>query len=438
MTTRLYNNRHSDSTALPGQTLSGSLRRAVALLTVLLALSFALPLQAQNVTSATIEKMKRDRDEMQQKLKDSERLLSSTETDIKSQVASLNILSARLAERKRLLQETQREVAAITRQSRLLEEQITKLNSEYTECQDKYADACQFFQHQQTSFNPMLFLFSSENYQQLSRRARYIHEYSASLSEMAQEISDKRDSIEAKRQETERLKAQKLELQQVQAQNEAQARAEEAQQRKIVSQLQSKRTTLKTEIKRQQNAMAALNKEIDRQVQLAIEEARKATSTTPATTPKESEAALKKAQEDLALTGSFESNKGRLPIPITGPYLVVGNYGMQNIAGFRDVRLNNLGIDIQGESNAQARCIYDGVVSTIFQQSQGQIGVLVRHGSYISVYCNLNSVQVKKGDNLKTGAVIGSIAPDDSGRALLHFQLHKGASKLNPSDWLRR
>lgn len=393
--------------------------------------------QAQ--TNATIEQMKRERQEMQQRLNNSQKLLSNTESDIKSQVANLNVLQARLAERRRLLNKTTAEIKAINQQTKKLDTELADLRKDYENCQDNYADACRFFQRQQTSLNPMLFLFSSENYKQLTRRARYIHEYSQSLSEMAAEISEKQDSISAKQEQLNLLKLDKIALQAEQSENEAIARREEAEQRSIVSKLQSKRSSLKTEINKQQKEMTALNKEIDRQIQLAIKEAEEAARKAAAANGKTpTQAELKKNEADLKLTGSFESNKGKLPMPITGGYLIVSNFGVQNVAGMKDVKLNNLGIDIQGEAGAQARCIYDGTVSTVFQQGKGQIGVLVRHGSYISVYCNLSAASVKKGDQVKTGTIIGTISPDDSGRTLLHFQLHKESQKLNPTDWLRR
>ena len=98
----------------------------------------------------------------------------------------------------------------------------------------------------------------------------------------------------------------------------------------------------------------------------------------------------------------------------------------------------DLGIDIQGTEGSQARVIFNGVVTTVFQQGKGQIGVLVRHGKYISVYCNLSEIAVKKGDELKTGDIIGNIHKSDNGQRILHFQLHKETAKLNPMDWLRR
>ena len=169
-----------------------------------------------------------------------------------------------------------------------------------------------------------------------------------------------------------------------------------------------------------------VQKEIDRQIQLAIKE------------EKETVRQPDQPQVDVKLSGSFESNKGKLPMPITGAYLVVGEYGVQNVAGLKDVKQNNLGIDIQGQDGAQARAVFDGTVSSIFQQGKGQIGVLIRHGSYISVYCNLSETRLKKGDTVKTSDIVGDIQTSEDGTPVLHFQLHKESTRLNPSDWLRR
>ena len=193
-----------------------------------------------------------------------------------------------------------------------------------------------------------------------------------------------------------------------------------------MNQLKNKRTNLKKEIAAQQKKMNDLSKEIERQIQLAIKE------------EQQKNKGKQQPQEDVKLSGSFESNKGKLPMPITGAYLVVGEYGVQNVAGMKDVKQNNLGIDIQGQEGAQARAVFDGTVSSIFQQGKGQIGVLIRHGSYISVYCNLSETRLKKGDKVKTSDIVGNVQTSEDGTPILHFQLHKESTRLNPSDWLRR
>lgn len=379
-------------------------------------------------TNALIEQMQKERAAIEQQISESEKLLAGTEGDIATQVANLNTISALLKERKKLLEQTKKDIRSLNAQTLKLETEIKQLQSEYDECSNRYADACRFYQHQQVSFNPITFLFSSSTFKQLTRRMRYIGEYSSSLESLAVEIKEKQDALKSKKAQIELAREEKLILQKEQQKNEAAVAAEEKSQRAIVNKLKSKRTALKREIQSQQKKITELNKEIDRQIQLAIKEQQKETQTGGAI----------KVEEDIKLTGSFESNKGKLPIPITGSYLIVGNYGVQNVAGMKDVKINNLGIDIQGTEGSQARVIFNGVVTTVFQQGKGQIGVLVRHGKYISVYCNLSEIAVKKGDELKTGDIIGNIHKSDNGQRILHFQLHKETAKLNPMDWLRR
>lgn len=139
---------------------------------------------------------------------------------------------------------------------------------------------------------------------------------------------------------------------------------------------------------------------------------------------------------DRKLSSSFTSNKGRLPMPITGSYSIVGHYGNYTVAGLRNVTLNNKGIDIRGKQGAQARAVFNGQVSSVFQYGSSYI-VMVRHGAYISVYSGLSSVVVSKGDNVSTRTPLGAVGTDSSGNVTLHFQLRKESTRLNPEQWVR-
>ncbi len=118
-------------------------------------------------------------------------------------------------------------------------------------------------------------------------------------------------------------------------------------------------------------------------------------------------------------------------MPITGAYRIVSRFGQYNVDGLRNVRLDNKGINIEGKAGAQARSIFDGEVSAVFSFG-GITGVMVRHGSYISVYCNLSSVSVHKGQKVTTRQILGTVGPDH----ILQFQLRREKAKLNPEVWL--
>ena len=407
----------------------------------LLILFLSVTLFIEGQTNSVIEKMRRERAEMEDQIASQEKILVSTESDISSQVKNLDIITARLKERTRMLEKTRSEIRSLDRESTRLEKEIVQLEADFEQCKDRYADACRFYQHQNTGFNVLTFILATESFREMSRRARYVSEYSNSLQEMAEEISHKKDTLEDRKAQVELIKVEKVSLQEVQKKNEEEARKEENQQKTLVSQLKNKRSQLKKEISAKQKKMNDLSKEIDRQIQLAIkeeQEQKKKQQQQQQQSQLQSQQQMNAAQADIRLSGSFESNKGKLPMPITGPYLVVGEYGVQQVAGMKDVKTNNLGIDIQGQEGAQARAVFDGTVSSIFQQGKGQIGVLIRHGSYISVYCNLSETRLKKGDTVKASDIVGNIQTSEDGTPVLHFQLHKESTRLNPSAWLRR
>ena len=148
---------------------------------------------------------------------------------------------------------------------------------------------------------------------------------------------------------------------------------------------------------------------------------------------KEADEVLNMPTEDMRISGNFESNRGRLPIPITGPYRIVSHYGQYNVEGLHGVTLDNKGVNIRGEAGAQARSIFDGEVSAVFSFG-GSMVVMVRHGSYISVYCNLASVNVHRGQKVSTRQALGRVGQDN----ILQFQLRRETTKLNPESWLGR
>ena len=168
----------------------------------------------------------------------------------------------------------------------------------------------------------------------------------------------------------------------------------------------------------------------------AEREEAKANAKAAAAKPTTTVTANDESKSDARLTGSFAANKGRLPMPITGSYSVVGHYGTYNVGGLKNVTLNNKGIDIRGQQGAMARAVFDGVVSYVAQYGATYI-VMLRHGSYISVYSGLSSVAVSKGSKVTTRQALGKVGTDADGKITLKFQLRKESATLNPEQWVR-
>lgn len=140
------------------------------------------------------------------------------------------------------------------------------------------------------------------------------------------------------------------------------------------------------------------------------------------------------SSEDRQLSGNFESNRGHLPMPITGSYRIVNHFGTNHVNDVKGhVTLDKKGIDIKGQPGAAVCCVFDGEVSAVFSYA-GTTVVIVRHGSYLSVYCDLASVNVSRGQKVSTRQTIGRVGAE----GLMQFQLRHGSAKLNPEGWLAR
>ena len=161
---------------------------------------------------------------------------------------------------------------------------------------------------------------------------------------------------------------------------------------------------------------------------------RKAREREVAEAKKSAEPDYSMSSEDRRLSGNFESNRGRLPMPIAGSYQIVHRFGTNTVTDVKGhVTLDKKGIDIKGQPGAQVRAVFDGEVSAVFGYA-GTTVVIIRHGSYLSVYCELTSVSVSRGQKVSARQTIGRVGSD----GLMQFQLRNGNTKLNPELWLGR
>ena len=309
-----------------------------------------------------------------------------------------------------------------------------------------------------------MFIFSAESLSQTYNRLRYVREYATYQRLQGKEIIRKQEEISKKQEELQGVKDEKIRLLAAREQEKRKLEIQEEKAQQVIKDLRSKQKGLQNEISKKKREADQLNNQIDNLIAIEIESARKraeeearkeaeankkdtansisnpATTSKPASsTPAAKLEAYSMSKADRELSTNFVANKGKLPMPITTSYIIVSHYGQYNVAGLRNVTLDNKGIDIQGKPGAQARAIFNGKVAAVFQLN-GLFNVLVRHGSYISVYCNLAKTNVKQGDDVTTKQVLGTVFSDasDNNRTILHFQLRMEKDKLNPEVWLNK
>lgn len=248
-----------------------------------------------------------------------------------------------------------------------------------------------------------------------------------------------RKAAEAERREKER---QLAEAKAAKARAEAAKKA--AAEKIAAAQKAKEEATNKDEKKDAKKEISTLKSEIkaaEKEMKKADEDIRKADDAVRIATQTEN---IKKAEIDkwvsndssTKLSSSFTANKGRLPMPITGSYVIARHYGTYSVQGLKAVTLDNKGIDIKGQEGAMARAVFDGEVSNVFQYGSSYI-IMLRHGSYISVYSGLSSVAVSKGQKVTTRQSLGKVGRNSDGQIILHFQLRKESARLNPEQWVQ-
>ena len=423
----------------------------------------ALPLAAQN--SKRVKDLKQQQSKLKTELQKSKTQLDQTRKQVKTGQQNVDFLGLQMNNRLSRIHQLEQELDDLESDILRLQKNITELDSEVRMRRQRLKAAVRNARALRENRNPLVFVLSAKTFSQMYRRARYAREYVAYQQNLGEQILQKQAELLDAQNLLLTAKSQKNGvLHEVMLQRKD-LNAQQVQERKKVAGLKKQESGLQGKVAEQQKQLAALDKKIEQVIAYEIEQARKKAEE-EARKKAEAEAARKKKEaekkgkqtstpsapkqttpsapkktgtwltaEDRQLNGTFEQNKGRLPVPITGQYMLGSRFGIYNVPGMKNVQLDNKGTNYIGRPGARARAIFDGVVTSVFQFA-GTRNVLVRHGSYISVYCNLSSTIVQKGQKVKAKDILGTVADDGSGNCTLHFQLRKETAKLNPEAWI--
>lgn len=460
-------------------------------------LSLSLPAQ----TNKKIRSLQRQQSTLKHNIAQQEKMLKSTKKDVNSQLANLQVINVQIEGQQKYVNGIHAELTELSTTISGLEQQLRLLEADLAVCKRRYQRSVSYMFRNKSSLSKWQFILSAKNFRQMYRRLHYMTQFSRYQRAQAEVIRQKEAQVQAKRNELLGVKTEKNRLYTEGQAETRKLQGQQQERQQVINDLNKRQKELQTSIAQQRRKAEQLNARIDQLIQQEIAAAErrrkaelarqakakaqreqaarekaerekaerernaaaarrataakaktnrsKATATTKSTTkrnrnvaaytPKPATAPSVTIEEnaDRALSTSFAANRGRLPMPITGGYSITRHYGAYNVAGLNGVQLDSKGINITGSVGAQARAVFRGEVTAIFTYG-GMYNVIVRHGSYMSVYCNLSSTAVRRGQNVEARQTIGTIATDASGNATLHFQLRKETARLNPEAWLGR
>lgn len=378
--------------------------------------------------------------ELQKEISLTNKLLNETKKNKELTLDEVLKLKSKISLRVELISAIDQEIRFVNKQINRNQDVILSLQKDLEKLKQEYAKMIYYAFKNKSTYNKIMFVFSSSSFNQAYKRLKYIQQYSEYRKKQGAAIVETQRELIAKIAELEKSKQEKSALLSLEQQEKQKLAVEQAEQETNVKKLQSKEQELRSDLNKKQEAERKLQKAIERIIEEEIRKAREAAAKANkgSSTTSESKTSFPMTPEALKLSNSFASNKGSLPWPVAEG-IITDRFGQHPHPVLSGIIINNNGIDISTTKGAIARAIFDGEVSSVAIIPGGGKVVMIRHGEYLSVYSYLSEVYVNKGDKISTKQHLGTlISEPDKAKTNVHLEIWKGMTKLNPEYWIFR
>lgn len=405
--------------------------------TVIIRIVFILALVLIGNVAAGQEKesdrLRKQQKQLEQKIVFTENLLKSTESNKSNLSNSVSLISNKIEYREALLNNISVQLKTLNSDVKLLSAEIRMLDKQLIGLEQQYKRMIVQAYKMRNEAASIFFVISSSNFNQASKRLEYLNQLTKYRANQIQRIKALRKKIEEKQAMVQEKKMD----QEILLLNKEKERSSYLKDRdkklNVIKSLEGKEKELQEELIGQRSKANEIKKAINFAIRKEIAEAQKREKSKPKTLAETEEVQLNNA--------GFEGNKGRFPWPVVKGEITKG-YGKQAHPIHVGVYTYNKGIDISTVKGASVRAIYEGKVTSIINIPGAGKAVIVSHGNYRTIYSNLQTVYVQKGDKLETKQEVGALLLNVNGKiSEVHFEIIKITSEgkitnLNPSFWL--
>lgn len=428
-----------------------SAQRVILVIFCLVSLSF---LEGQAQSSAELQKQRERIDREIRQLNES---LKLTSTDRTLSLRQVNALNAQLKLRERKIETISNEIRIINNQISTNTRVIRELQEQLAQLRKDYERMVLFAYRNRNAYNKMMFIFASQDFNQAFKRVKYLQQLNGSRKQKATEIGDTQHEIELKLAQLEASREEQAKLLGEQRSERSEIAKEQGEESRVLRTLTQQEQQFKQEISKRQQELRRLATAIDQAIKRELEEERrreeearlaaarleaartgKTVEEVEAANPvaRKTDAELLAATPEAArLSANFAENKGKLPWPVRNGVVTLG-FGRHTVG--RNAIQDNTGIRIQTHQDMAVTSVFEGEVSVVIpMQGLGYV-VLVKHGSFFTLYGNLRSLTVKKGDKVQLGQRLGTAITDSEGLTEVHFELIEATNRQNPEHWLAK
>ncbi|MEP6803152.1 MAG: peptidoglycan DD-metalloendopeptidase family protein [Flavobacterium sp.] len=400
------------------------------------------------------EKLEQRKAQIQQEIRDNEKMLQSVKKKEKSAVNVFLIQANKIKLKEKLINTTAKQEKLLSNDMYINQVKVNKLKKELAILKADYAKMILKSYKSRSEQSRAMFILSSESFLQAYKRAQYLKQYTNFRKNQGLEIQSKTAELV---DYNARLDGQRTVKKKIIAENQKEKQSlevEKQEQQKLVNSIKKDKNKIIADTKSKQQESRRIDSKIKdlirEQIRLANqraeEERRKRIAEGKASEADKSEAAAPKSYssdritltpEGKILAADFKANRGKLPWPVEKGFISLG-YGDQPHPLYPTLTVHNSGVEITTEQGASARAVFEGVVSKVIALSPVNRAVFIQHGDYFTVYQNLSQVSVDQGDKVKVKQVIGKVRTSgDTGKTIIKFLILQNTSNNNPEGWLQ-
>ena len=357
---------------------------------------------------------------LENQIKTTSEVLKKTQKSKTKSLDQLNALNAQMVKRQQLLASINEELSRVKQEAAIQEKNKNETAQAIDQLEDRMNHALRNAYIRSQLQPDWIFLLSSQSIGQALTRWVYLRQYKTFVAQQLRALSEKKLRHQQLLLQLEENKKVKTQLYNEEEQHKREILEEKKKQEELLKKIGTEEKKLKKDLEASQAKKKKLDNEIARLIK--------------AETTKVTSSGLSNAPETKALNDQFSANKGKLPWPVSKGK-VTGKFGDHPHPQLKGIMVQNNGVDIQAESGAAVKSLFNGTVASVTRIPGYDYMVMVRHGLYFTVYSKIVSVSVKKGDVVKTGQTIGHLGSEDPE---LHLEIWKDKTKMNPESWIAK
>ncbi len=360
--------------------------------------------------SQDLNNLKQQKVNIEKKIALTNQLILQTQKNRKTTINDIKLIQKQIGYRNKLITINKKVTKELSDSIEVLNVVINKLSNDIDRLKKEYEKLIVSAYIRKLQYNELNFFLSSSSFNETYRKYILLNEYNKYRRKQGEILVESKNNLNIK----------KLSLNELKITNQ-----------KYIDDLIIERQNLTTEISKKNTYL----KSFKRKESKLRKEVKNYTTSLESLNNKINDI-IASFKDNSYIASDFGKMAGKLKLPVKKG-VIISKFGIHYHPVLKNVKIKNNGIDIKVLSGSKVSCVYDGIVTRVVVIPGYNRAVIVRHGKYLTVYANLKVVDVKNGQKVKMGQIIGTVFSGEGENSnVVHFEIWNEKNKQNPEKWL--